>query len=151
MGLTTLLHQTTVSLTQPQRLAQTAADILQDLHSVYLVHTHQVDPRFQQPPPPTSPPIGPMLLGGLVSPSNNAKQDGQNSRNKTFNTPPSPLHHLLLLHPCASRSSSSQPHTLVLSCLLFMSSSFCLFLRAHTRISLNLCFHCGLPSRKACV
>ena len=42
-----LLHQTTIALTQLHRPLQQATDILANLHSLYLVHTRQVDPQFQ--------------------------------------------------------------------------------------------------------
>ena len=42
-----LLHRTTIALTQLHRILQQATDILANLHSLYLVHTRQVDPQFQ--------------------------------------------------------------------------------------------------------
>ena len=52
IDVTTIIQRTTVALTQLHQPFQTAADILQDLHSIYLVHTHQVDPHIHQPFPP---------------------------------------------------------------------------------------------------
>ena len=53
---TTILQRTTVALTQLHKLLQTAADLLANLHSMFLVHTHQVDPHLHAtfPPLPTA-------------------------------------------------------------------------------------------------
>ena len=47
-----LLHRTTIALSQLHRLLQQATDILANLHSLYLVHTRQVDPQLHRPFPP---------------------------------------------------------------------------------------------------
>ena len=52
-----LIHRTTIALTQLHRLLQQATDILANLHRLYLLHTGQVDTRFQRSfPPLPSPP-----------------------------------------------------------------------------------------------
>ena len=53
---TELLHRTTIALTQLQRLLQQATDILSNLHTLYLLHTEQVDAHFQRSFPPLPPP-----------------------------------------------------------------------------------------------
>lgn len=64
-----LLHRTTMALTQLHRLLQQATDILANLHSLFLLHTGEVDAHFQRSftvpiPSPTSscdtPPIEPI-------------------------------------------------------------------------------------------
>ena len=56
----TLLHQTTVALSQVQNLLRQATDIVAHLHTHFLHHIHQADPTFRQhfqplPTPPTHP------------------------------------------------------------------------------------------------
>ena len=56
----TLLHQTTVALSQVQNLLRQATDIVAHLHTHFLHHIHQADPTFRQhfqplPIPPTHP------------------------------------------------------------------------------------------------
>ena len=57
----TLLHQTTVTLSQAQNLLRQATDIIAHLHTHFLHHIRQADPTFRQhfqplpPPPPTYP------------------------------------------------------------------------------------------------
>ena len=56
----TLLHQTTVTLSQVQNLLRQATDIIAHLHTHFLHHIHQADPTFRQhfqplPPAPTHP------------------------------------------------------------------------------------------------
>ena len=51
-----LIHRATIALTQLHRLLQQATDILADLHSLYLLHTRQVDNHFQRSFPPLPPP-----------------------------------------------------------------------------------------------
>ena len=48
-----LLHRTTIALSQLHRLLQQATDVLANLHSLYLVHTRQVDPQLHRPFPPS--------------------------------------------------------------------------------------------------
>ena len=49
-------QRTTIALTQLHRLLQQATDILANLHSLYLLHTGQVDAHFQRSFPPLPPP-----------------------------------------------------------------------------------------------
>ena len=66
--LTTILQRTTVALTQLHRLLQTATDILSDLHSIYLAHTHQVDPHLHRTfPPLPAPPARPLPVPSTTS------------------------------------------------------------------------------------
>ena len=56
----TLLHQTTVTLSQVQNLLRQATDIIAHLHTHFLHHIRQADPTFRQhfqplPPPPIHP------------------------------------------------------------------------------------------------
>ena len=53
---TELLHRATIALTQLQRLLQQATDILANLHTLYLLHTRQVDAHFPRSFPPLPPP-----------------------------------------------------------------------------------------------
>ena len=49
--LPSLLQRTTIALAQLQHLLQQATDILADLHSLYLIHTGQVDSQLHRPFP----------------------------------------------------------------------------------------------------
>ena len=95
-----LLHQTTIALTQLHRLLQQATDILANLHSLYLVHTRQVDPQFQRPFPPLPP--APTTAVPILSPTSSCDsaptppirhappQPTASQASSTSTSPPSP-------------------------------------------------------------
>ena len=64
----TLIHRTTVVLSQVQNLLRQATDIVAHLHTHFLHHIHQADPTFRQhfQPLPT-PPIHPIRLPSTTS------------------------------------------------------------------------------------
>ena len=62
-----LIHRTTIALNQLHRLLQQATDILANLHSLYLVHTQQVDPHFHRPFPALPP--APLTAVPIPSPT----------------------------------------------------------------------------------
>ena len=80
----TLLHQTTVTLSQVQNLLRQATDIVAHLHTHFLHHIHQADPTFRQhfQPLPT-PPTHPIRL-----PSTTSSCDSAPSRPKQPPPPP---------------------------------------------------------------
>ena len=64
----TLLHQTTVALSQIQNLLRQATDIVAHLHTHFLHHSHQADPNFRQHfQPLPNPPIHPIRLPSTTS------------------------------------------------------------------------------------
>ena len=79
-----LLRRAAVALAQLQQLLQTASDILQDLHSMYLVRAHQVDAHFHQPFPPL--PSFPQPL--LAPPANSLHSLPVPSPTSSCDTPP---------------------------------------------------------------
>ena len=62
-----LIHRTTIALNQLHRILQQATDILANLHSLYLVHTRQVDPHFHRPFPALPP--APLTAVPIPSPT----------------------------------------------------------------------------------
>ena len=62
-----LIHRTTIALSQLHRILQQATDILANLHGLYLVHTQQVDPHFHRPFPPLPP--APLTAVPILSPT----------------------------------------------------------------------------------
>ena len=88
-----LLRCTTIALTQLHRLLQQATDILADLHSLFLLHTGQVDQHFQRSFPPLPPP--PSFTIPLPSPTS------------SYNSAPVHRHSPAPRKPTASLDSSS--------------------------------------------
>ena len=67
-GVPSLIQRSIVALTQLHHLLQQATDILADLHSLYLIHTEQVDPHFHRPfPPLPTPPPRPLPIPSSAS------------------------------------------------------------------------------------
>ena len=66
-GQARLIHRTTIALNQLHRILQQATDILANLHSLYLVHTQQVDPHFHRPFPALPP--APLTAVPILSPT----------------------------------------------------------------------------------
>ena len=89
-----LLHRTTIALSQLHRLLQQATDILANLHSIYLVHTQQVDPHFHRSFPPLPP--APLTAVPILSPTSSCDS-----------APPVPIKHAPLAPPPSQASSTS--------------------------------------------
>ena len=94
-----LLHRTTIALTQLHRLLQQATDILANLHSLYLVHTRQVDSQFQRsfPPLPPAPSTTVPILSPTsscdsapIDPIRRAPPQPTASQDSSTSTPPPP-------------------------------------------------------------
>ena len=84
----TLLHQTTVALSQIHNLLRQATDIMAHLHTRFLHHIRQADPTFrrhfqQLPPPPTY---------SINLPSPTSSCDSAPSRPRARPPPPPPNH-----------------------------------------------------------
>ena len=62
-----LIHRTTIALSQLHSILQQATDILANLHSLYLVHTQQVDPHAHRPFPALPP--APLTAVPILSPT----------------------------------------------------------------------------------
>ena len=98
----TLIHRTTVVLSQVQNLLRQATDIVAHLHTVFLHHCHQADPTFRQhfQPLPT-PPNHPIRLPSTTSSCDSAPSrppirlpaPPSKDSDDTPTTPPDPQHH----------------------------------------------------------
>ena len=99
-----LLHRITIALSQLHRLLQQATDILANLHSLYLVHTRQVDGLFP-PAPITAVPVPSPTSSCDSAPTAPIKHAppqppiSQASSTSTSQPPPPPRRNANLHHP----------------------------------------------------
>ena len=89
-----LIHRTTIALSQLHRILQQATDILANLHSLYLVHTQQVDPHFPRSFPPLPP--APLTAVPILSPTSSCDS-----------APTAPIKHAPPQPPPSQASSTS--------------------------------------------
>ena len=89
-----LLHRTTIALSQLHGLLQQATDVLANLHSLYLVHTRQVDPQFHRPFPPLPPAVPiPSPTSSCDSAPTAPSSTHHHSLQSHKHPQPPPLHH----------------------------------------------------------